>query len=209
MTSQPDCPIRCAGAGANIFLAAFAGRFRSTHEAPIDGAGFARGHMSTATDSSYDHGRLAPPCVRLLRNSGVSNRPCGRGSAARCELRRQCVERTVQVAADGSWLMPNVPSNMGRIRARATCTQDDATVSGQTDYFTVVRDGVASVGEMHFAQTEPVPVRLAYFDPAPLTLTTVGATHQLRVRATYPDGSATRSRLQATARTIVPRIRQS
>jgi large repetitive protein len=97
------------------------------------------------------------------------------------------LNRTVQVAPDGGWAMPNVPSSMGRIRARATCTQGTQTFSGQTDYFTVERNGTVDVGRIKFAGQEAVPVSLAYTENGPITLTAVGATHQLGVRATYPN----------------------
>jgi large repetitive protein len=99
------------------------------------------------------------------------------------------LNRTVQVSHDGSWVLPNVPSNMGRIRARATCTQGNQTISGQTDYFNVQQNAVNNVGAILFEQQEPVPVSLVYTDTAPIVLSTVGAAHQLAVRATYPDGS--------------------
>jgi hypothetical protein len=114
-------------------------------------------------------------------------------ATAQTTLDENCVvnvlNRTVQVSPQGSWVLPNVPSNMGRIRARATCTQGNQTISGQTDYFNVTLNGVTDVGAILFDQQEPVPVSLAYTDTAPITLTTVGATQQLSVRATYPDGS--------------------
>ena len=115
------------------------------------------------------------------------------GSSWAQTLDENCVvnvlNRTVQVSPQGSWALPNVPVNMGRIRARATCTQGNQTISGQTDYFNVTRDSVTDVGAIVFQQQEPVPVSLAYTDTASITLTTVGATQQLAVRATYPDGT--------------------
>ena len=45
------------------------------------------------------------------------------------------LNRTVQVSSNGSWAMPNVPSFMGRVRARATCIVDGETVSGQSNFF--------------------------------------------------------------------------
>ncbi len=81
-------------------------------------------------------------------------------------LNENCVvnilNRTIQVQPDGTWAMPNVPSSMGKIRARATCVQNGVTHSGQTDYFTVVKDGAVSVGVVKFAATDPVPVSIAY-----------------------------------------------
>src|ERR1044071_6997053 len=66
------------------------------------------------------------------------------------KLDQNCVvnvlNRTVQVSPQGGWSMPNVPSNMGRVRARATCTQGTQTFSGQTDYFNVVPNGIVTAG---------------------------------------------------------------
>jgi hypothetical protein len=31
------------------------------------------------------------------------------------------LNRTIQVKPDGTWVLPNIPANQGRIRARATC----------------------------------------------------------------------------------------
>jgi hypothetical protein len=119
--------------------------------------------------------------------------PLATAQVAAPALDENCVinvlNRTVQVAPDGGWIMPNVPSNMGRIRARATCTQGNQTRSGQTDYFTVTLNGVVDVGRMQFEDQEQVPVLLAYTESGAITLATVGATHQLGVRATYPNGS--------------------
>jgi hypothetical protein len=54
--------------------------------------------------------------------------------ASAVKLDENCVvsilNRTVQVSTDGGWSMPNVPSQMGRVRARATCVQGGKTISG-------------------------------------------------------------------------------
>ena len=47
------------------------------------------------------------------------------------------LNRTVQVSSNGAWAMPNVPSFMGRVRARATCVRDGVTTAGQSNFFTV------------------------------------------------------------------------
>jgi hypothetical protein len=50
-------------------------------------------------------------------------------TVANAQLDERCVitilNRTVQVAAGGGWSLPNVPSNQGQIRARATCINED------------------------------------------------------------------------------------
>ena len=48
------------------------------------------------------------------------------------------LNRTIQVQQNGSWAMPNVPSSMGQVRARATCTENGVTTSGPTDYFSLI-----------------------------------------------------------------------
>lgn len=56
------------------------------------------------------------------------------------------LNRTIQVSKDGGWALPNVPSNMGRVRARATCTLDnDRTVSGQSDYFSLATNQITNI----------------------------------------------------------------
>lgn len=101
------------------------------------------------------------------------------------------LNRTVQVDAKGGWAMPNIPSSMGRIKARATCLKDGQTISGESDYFTIIRNGIVPTGDIKFEGLESIPVALAYADPAPATLSQLNATHQLTVLATYADGSRT------------------
>lgn len=110
------------------------------------------------------------------------------------ELDDNCVvnilNRTIQVSEGGGWSLPNVPSNMGRIRARATCTLDDGrTVSGQSDYFTVVRNGETQVGDIRFDSLEPVPVSLDFSSSEALEIDGAGKSAQLTLTATYADGS--------------------
>jgi hypothetical protein len=99
------------------------------------------------------------------------------------------LNRTVQVEANGSWAMPNVPSFMGRIKARATCLQDGQTVSGESDYFNVVPNGIVTVGQIRFDALEQIPSALAFAEPGQTTLASLDATYQLAVTASYPDGA--------------------
>lgn len=100
------------------------------------------------------------------------------------------LNRTVQVGKDGGWFMPNVPSQMGRIRARATCVKLGETFSGESDYFTVVQNGVAQVPDIVFQDIEPVPLSLHVTEPSTNLLSGKGATVQLVVLAGYRDGSS-------------------
>ena len=110
------------------------------------------------------------------------------------QLNQDCVinilNRTVQVSSDGGWSLPNVPSTQGRVRARATCIDSDgATISGQSDYFEVVTNGVTNVGEIVFQSIDPIPQSLDFSSNTPLRLTSLGATTQLTLTARYQNGT--------------------
>ncbi|MEQ1529179.1 MAG: Ig-like domain-containing protein, partial [Methylococcales bacterium] len=100
------------------------------------------------------------------------------------------LNRTVQVNNDGAWSMPNVPSQMGRVRARATCTKLGDTFSGESDYFNIVQNGIAQVPEIKFQNIEPTPVSLKVTEPTIEILAGKGLSTQLKVLATYRDGSS-------------------
>ncbi|MGR9107646.1 MAG: Ig-like domain-containing protein [Gammaproteobacteria bacterium] len=104
------------------------------------------------------------------------------------------LNRTTRVDASGDWFLPNIPANLGRVRARATCVDDGVTRSGQTDFFTVPVDstvhihlGVAAIG-IDFDEVAAVPESVAISSPMAI-LTVPGVTSQLSVTATFPDGS--------------------
>ncbi len=110
------------------------------------------------------------------------------------KLDENCVinilNRTIQVNKESGWAVPNVPSNMGRVRARATCTKDDGTtVSGQSDYFTLTTNGVTNVGDITFEGIEAIPTEASFFPSSDLKFTAVGQTQQLKVIAKYAAGN--------------------
>ncbi|WP_016957425.1 Ig-like domain-containing protein [Catenovulum agarivorans] len=109
------------------------------------------------------------------------------------ELDENCVvnilNRTIQVAEDGGWSLPNVPSNQGAVRARATCVgEEGTTLSGQSGYFNLRTNGITRVGEIQFVEQEPVPVRISFLTTIQISLTALGQTYQLDVTAEYPGG---------------------
>jgi protocatechuate 3,4-dioxygenase beta subunit len=114
------------------------------------------------------------------------------GPATAAELNDKCIvsvlNRTAYVQADGSWVLPNTPANIGRVRVRATCVEGGVTRSGQSDYFQVPLNGVIRVPEIRFDVPQPIPSRLVVGAPQ-TTLEAIGATLQLAVTAQYPDGS--------------------
>src|SRR5262245_16351058 len=98
------------------------------------------------------------------------------------------LNRTVRVNPDGSWVLPNIPANFGLVRARATCIVDGKTVSGESDLFTVPRNGIVNRRTIVFGTSTPIPTSLTLTAPAG-TLTQAGETLQLEVTANYSDGS--------------------
>lgn len=109
------------------------------------------------------------------------------------ELDENCVvnilNRTIQVAPNGGWSLPNVPSNQGAVRARATCIDDEgATVSGQSGYFNLITNGITPVGDIFFAEQEPVPSEIQFSASSQISLTTLNQNYQLAVTAVYPGG---------------------
>lgn len=108
------------------------------------------------------------------------------------QLNQNCtvsvLNHNMQVAADGSWMLPNVPANLGLVRARATCVQNGVTVSGQSDLFAIPADGVVNLPPIQLGSTTPIPNSLTVTAPS-ITLTSAGQTVQLSVIATMSDGT--------------------
>jgi hypothetical protein len=111
---------------------------------------------------------------------------------AQAQLNQNCevsvLNRTVQVNPDGTWVLPNVPSNIGQVRARATCVQNGVTTSGQSDFITVPSNGVINQVTIAFGIVAPVPGVLTVATPNN-SLTSVGASTQLTLTSTFADGT--------------------
>ncbi len=108
------------------------------------------------------------------------------------ELNDTCVvsvlNRTVQVKADGTWVLPNIPANFGPVRARATCVADGITQSGQSDFFTIPPNGSVDVPKIALGPVTPIPSQVTITAPT-TTLTQAGKTTQLKVVGNYANGS--------------------
>ncbi len=98
------------------------------------------------------------------------------------------LNRTATVQPDGSWLLPNIPSNMGLVRARMTCVVNGKTISGQSDYFTVSANNTLDIGDIYFDDYDEVPNAVSITTPT-TSLTDIGMSTQLAVTATYPSGA--------------------
>ncbi len=108
------------------------------------------------------------------------------------------LNRVVQSDANGVFTLPNVPSNQGQVRARASCVRNGITVSAQTDYFEIATNGVIQVGDFFTGDLDPIPRELRFThlsnDPeAPASsnviLDGIDDSFTILVEALYADGS--------------------
>ncbi len=104
------------------------------------------------------------------------------------QLNDKCVvsilNRSVQARLDGTWILPNVPSNFGRVRARATCTENGLTRSGESAYFTLSANQSVDIPRITLGPTTPIPTSITITSPFS-QLTPQQRTTQLTVTATY------------------------
>jgi YVTN family beta-propeller protein len=108
------------------------------------------------------------------------------------QLNENCVvsvlNRTVQVNADGSWQLPNIPAGFGLVRARATCVQGGATTFGQSDFFPIQANRMNAIPPIVLGTATPIPIALTIQNSS-TTLTQAGQIAQLTVSATYADST--------------------
>ncbi len=113
-------------------------------------------------------------------------------AGALAQLNQNCtvsvLNRNVQANADGTWVLPNVPANLGQVKARATCVQNGVTTSGESAFFTLSANTAANLPPIILGSGSQIPVSLT-ITPASPTLTVVGQTVQLTVTGIYPNGS--------------------
>ncbi|HEX3743971.1 MAG TPA: Ig-like domain-containing protein [Bryobacteraceae bacterium] len=108
------------------------------------------------------------------------------------QLNQNCtvsvLNRTVQVNADGTWVLPNVPANFGQVKARATCVQNGVTISGESAFFTIDANTAVNLPAIILGSSTQIPSSLI-IAPTGQRLSTAGQTLQLQVTANYPDSS--------------------
>src|SRR5438128_2576584 len=108
------------------------------------------------------------------------------------QLNQNCIvsvlNRNIQVNADGSWVLPNIPANFGQVKARATCVQNGVTTFGESAFFTVPANGTVNLPDIVLGSATQIPVSLS-ISPTPISFTGAGQTRQLAVTATYPNNS--------------------
>jgi hypothetical protein len=96
--------------------------------------------------------------------------------------------QTAHVQPDGSWLVPNVPANIGPVRARINCLNHGQTVSGASDLFSIQPNRTNAFPIVRLGVTPPTPVGVVLTAPSS-PLTAAGQSARLQVVATLPDGS--------------------
>lgn len=101
------------------------------------------------------------------------------------------LNRTAQVRPDGTWLLLNVPSRFGEVRARATCVENGLTMSSEAGFFAVTTDRMSAIVPLAVSgAVEPIPESMLLSAPT-TTLSATGATVQLTATAVFSDGSTT------------------
>ena len=99
------------------------------------------------------------------------------------------LNRTARVQQDGGYVLPNVPANIGRVRARASCVAAGATTSGDSDFLALAPTlSAVRIPEIVFANSNPVPRSLG-IAPSTAVLSAVAATVQLAVTATFSEAN--------------------
>jgi hypothetical protein len=117
-----------------------------------------------------------------------------RGSQLSAQLNENCLvavlNRTARVDATGGWYLPNVPANLGPVRARATCVENGITTFAQSDVFTVPANNTVSIEINPLGQIDPIPSAIL-LSALNTLLTNIGTSQQLIATAVFPDNTTT------------------
>jgi hypothetical protein len=70
------------------------------------------------------------------------------------------LNRRVRILPDGTWVVPNAPANVRRIRARATCTFGDETISGESDPFDVTPNSIFQAPKIKLKPITSIPTSI-------------------------------------------------
>src|SRR5215510_2849909 len=116
-------------------------------------------------------------------------------AAAGSQLNQNCTatiaNRSVQVNPDGTYAIPNIPTDVGFYRVRVVCKNADGTIThGQSPFVTFVANGSTDIPGIVFGTVTPAPVSIA-ISALSTSFTTLGQTSQLTVTGTLPDGTTT------------------
>ena len=128
------------------------------------------------------------------------------------QLNQNCIvsilNRNAPVDNHGQWSLPNIPAGFGQVRARATCVNNGTTTSGQSPLFNILPNRMNALPPIQIGNTTPIPASLVVTAANPV-LSSVGASTQLTVTATFtggPSQNVTASSTGTTYRTTNPAI---
>lgn len=111
--------------------------------------------------------------------------------------------RSIQIGQNGSYAIPNVPTDLGFYRVRAICKNPDGSVShAQSLFVTLVGNGNTTIPPLVFGEVAPPPVSIALSSPT-TSFATLGRTAQLVVTGTLPDNSTPDLSLQTSGTSYV------
>ena len=97
--------------------------------------------------------------------------------------------RSVQVGSNGSYAIPNIPTDTGFYRVRVVCNNADGSVShAQSAFVSLVGNGNTRVPVVSFGAVTAPPVSIAITSPTN-ALSILGQTVQLSIAGTLPDNS--------------------
>ena len=115
------------------------------------------------------------------------------------DLDSSCVvsvlNRNVTVKEDGSWVLPNIPSGFGPVRARVTCTKDGITRSGHSELLNLGAFEIRDPVEITFDAPVAVPKALTVTAGA----TELGANQSTQILVTGAFKDNTTRNLTAAA----------
>ena len=159
--------------------------------------------ISDIAMNKCSNGQLMQQLLTYLKISALVFFSSGDFSLA-ADLNEYCtvsvLNRNVQVKPDGTWVLPNIPANLGLVRARATCTEDGITRTGQSAPFLISANGSVDVPNIELTNTLAIPTNLTV-TALSTTLNTPAATIQLTVTGTF-GASAPKDLTNASAGTI-------
>lgn len=112
------------------------------------------------------------------------------------------LNQTANVLADGTWEVPNIPSNMGPVRARVSCVADDETLSGSSDLFTITPNRMNAIPRIVLGSGAATPASILLQLPV-TTFETPGQAVQATVTARFADGSTRDVTAAATGTTYL------
>lgn len=132
------------------------------------------------------------PCVLLAVLSLVplcAGRSFGQASALGSNCVASIQNRSVQLNADGTFAIPNIPVDASKYRVRVTCTQPDGTtLSGESAPMLLNGSGNNQIPLIALGVSTPLPLSLELVTDGTV-LNKAGDTSQLTAKAIETDGN--------------------